>query len=185
VSPVIKALANKGSAMKGFSNQRKSRFLQSLPQSSLETSDIAGRCSFNFSYFDGNQNAGQDFSDWGQNQGANSLTALFEKIKSYTKEPLAYWRNERVGSKGLRILAYYEQFPKRSEFNHPPHVPHDVTWARFRLGNMVRLIGFVIPQDLAGSDYTDSKGNKHLYDSNTFYVVFLDQDHQFFQTEQA
>lgn len=171
--------------MSGFNNARKNRFLQSLPQSSLESCDIASRSCFNFSYFEANQNAGQDFSQWGENQGASSLTALLDKIKSYSKEPLAYWRNERVGSKGLRVLAYYDQFPKRSEFKHPPHVPHDVTWARFRLGNMVRLIGFVIPESLAGKQYSDDKGQKYFYDSNTFYVVFLDKDHQFFQTEQA
>ncbi|MCJ8271847.1 MAG: hypothetical protein MJK04_20935 [Psychrosphaera sp.] len=171
--------------MKSFNNARKGRFLQSLPQSSLETCDIATRCSFNFSYFEANQAPGQDFSDWNENIGACSLTSLLEKIKSYTKEPLAYWRNERVGSKGLRVLAYYDAFPKRSDFSHPPHVPHDAIWARFRLGNLVRLIGFVIPESLAGTEYVDGKGNKYLYHSNTFFVVFLDEAHRFFQTEQA
>lgn len=171
--------------MKNFNSSRKSRFLQSLPQSSLESGDIAARSSFNFSYFEANQNAGQDFADWGDGTGASSLATLLEKIKSYTKEPLTYWRNERVGSKGLRVLAHYDEFPKRSDFKHPPHVPHDVIWARFRLANMVRMIGFVIPERLAGKTYQDSKGNKYLYDSNTFYVVFLDKEHRFFHTEQA
>ena len=171
--------------MKNFSNNRKSRFLQSLPQSGIETSDIASRCCFNFSYFEGSQEQGQSFDDWAQNSGANSLSVLLEKIKNYTKEPLAYWRNERVGAKGLRVLAHYNEFPKKSDFTHPPHVPHDVIWSRFRLGNMVRMIGFVIPETLAGKEYTDTKGNKHFFDSNTFYVVFLDQDHRFFHTEQA
>jgi hypothetical protein len=108
-----------------------------------------------------------------------------EKIKSYTKEPLSYWRNERVGSKGLRVLAHYDSFPKKSDFKHPPHVPHDVIWSRFRLGNMVRMIGFVIPESMAGTEYVDNKGSKYSYDSNTFYVVFLDKDHRFFHTEQA
>jgi hypothetical protein len=171
--------------MKSFNNARKGKFLQSLSQSSLETCDIATRCTFNFSYFEANQSAGQDFADWGDNNGACSLSSLLEKIKSYTKEPLAYWRNERVGSKGLRVLAYYDEFPKRSDFSHPPHVPHDAIWARFRLGNLVRLIGFVIPESLAGKECLGDKGNKYLYDSNAFYVVFLDEKHQFFQTEQA
>lgn len=171
--------------MKGFSNARKSRFLQSLPTSSIETSDIAARCSFNFSYFEGSQDAGQDFNDWNDTQGASSLATLLDKIKNYTKEPLSYWRNERAGSGGLKVLTNYEQFPKKSDFSHPPHVPHDVVWSRFRLSNMVRLIGFVIPGNISGSTYTDPKGNQFQFDSNTFYVVFLDRDHKFFQTEQA
>jgi hypothetical protein len=171
--------------MKSFNNSRKNRFLKSLPQSSLETCDIAQRCVFNFSYFESNQEAGQDFSDWNEANGASSLASLLEKIKSYTKEPLSYWRNERVGAKGLRVLAHYEIFPKKSDFSHPPHIPHDVVWARFRLANFVRLIGFVIPQTLDGKEFVDSKGNKYTYNSNTFYVVFLDKAHRFFQTEQA
>jgi hypothetical protein len=171
--------------MKNFSSNKKQRFLTSLPQSSLDSCDIAARCRFNFSYFEGNQTSGQNFSDWQNNTGACSLGSLLEKIKSYTKEPLSYWRNERVGSKGLRVLAHYEAFPKKSDFKHPPHVPHDVIWSRFRLGNMVRLIGFVIPESMADNEYTDNKNNKYPYDSNTFYVVFLDQDHRFFHSEQA
>ena len=171
--------------MKGFSNSRKNRLLQSLPTSSIETSDIATRCSFNFSYFEANQNAGQNFDEWNDSQGASSLATLLDKIKNYTKEPLSYWRNERAGSGGLKVLTNYDQFPKKSHFSHPPHVPHDVVWSRFRLSNMVRLIGFVIPANIAGKIYTDPKGNQYRFDSNTFYVVFLDRDHQFFQTEQA
>ena len=171
--------------MKGFNNTRKAKFLQSLPTTSIETSNIAARCNFNFSYFEGNQTAGQDFSDWSEPQGASSLTTLLEKIKNYTKEPLSYWRNERAGSGGLKVLSHYEQFPKRSDFSHPPHVPHDVIWSRFRLSNMVRLIGFVIPETIAGNIYHDAKGNQYRYNSNTFYVVFLDREHKFFHTEQA
>ena len=110
--------------MKGFNNSRKNRFLQSLPTASIETSDIAARCCFNFSYFEANQQAGQDFGDWNDSQGASSLTTLLDKIKNYSKEPLSYWRNERAGSGGLKVLTHYDQFPKRSDFSHPPHVPH-------------------------------------------------------------
>ena len=171
--------------MKEFNNSRKNRFLQSLPTTAIETSDIAKRCSFNFSYFEATQTAGQDFNDWNQTQGASSLVTLLDKIKNYTKEPLSYWRNERAGAGGLKVLTHYEQFPKRSDFKHPPHVPHDVIWSRFRLANKVRLIGFIIPDSFTGKTYNDEKGNEYQYDSNTFYVVFLDKDHKFFHTEQA
>jgi hypothetical protein len=134
---------------KKFQNKKKDNFLKSLPQSDIETSKIEQRCKFNFSYFDASQPAGQDFSDWYNQQGLNSLSELLKKMKEYTKHSLSYWQNQRVGGGGLKILAYYEKFPINSDFIHPTHIPHDVIWARFRLGNKVRLIGFVIPEKFA------------------------------------
>lgn len=42
-----------------------------------------------------------------------------EKLKEYTKEPLNYWQNQRVGSGGLKILEYYGKFPRNTVFKHP------------------------------------------------------------------
>jgi len=83
---------------KKFQNQKKNNFLNSLPQSDIETSKIEERCKFNFSYFDPSQRAGQDFSDWNNQKGLNSLSELLKKIQEYTKHPLSYWQNQRVGS---------------------------------------------------------------------------------------
>ncbi len=168
--------------MKQFSNSKKNRFLNTRSQSSVETSAIAQRCKFNFSYFDADQAAGQDFTDWGADSGICSLATLLDKIKSYTKEPLSYWRNQRVGGGGLSVFEDYRHFPNQSDFSHPPHVPHDVIWSRFRLGNKVRLVGFILPQSLANRP--SSENDKFSYDTNTFYVVFLDKDHRFYRSEQ-
>jgi len=166
-----------------FKNTKKSRFLSSLPESDIETSNIATRCKFNFSFFDASQAAGQDFCDWDSQSGLNSLAELLNKVKEYTKHPLSYWLNQRVGGGGLKVLAYYGKFPEKSEFTFPAHIPHDVSWARFRLGNKVRLVGFVIPEKFANQTY--STGSKdYRYDSNSFYVVFLDREHKFYKTEQ-
>ncbi|NOQ36166.1 MAG: hypothetical protein GQ569_09765 [Methylococcaceae bacterium] len=166
-----------------FNNAKKNKFLKTVPQSDIETSNIATRCKFNFSYFDANQPAGQDFSDWDSDSGLNSLATLLNKVKDYTREPLSYWREQRVGGGGLKVLAYYGAFPKKSDFTPPPNVPHDVSWARFRLGNKVRLIGFVIPEKFSNKD-SSRDSNKYYYDCNTFYVVFLDREHVFYKTEQ-
>ncbi len=166
-----------------YKNTKKDKFLNSRSQSGIETSDIATRCKFNFSFFDSSQPAGQNFNDWNSESGLNSLATLLNKIKDYTKEPLSFWLNERVGSGGLKVLAYYGSFPKKSDFSPPIHVPHDVSWSRFRLGSKVRLIGFVIPEKLSNKVYVN-ESKRYYYDCNTFYVVFLDREHKFYKSEQ-
>ena len=165
-----------------FGNSRKNNFLDSRPRSDVETSGIEKRCKFNFSFFDASQDAGQSFEDWGAETGLCSLSSLLNKIKEYTNFPLDYWLHQRVGGGGLSVLAHYGDFPRRSDFEHPAHVPHDVEWCRFRLGNMVRLIGFVIPNNLSGKA-VEHRGRQYFLDGNTFYVVFLDKDHRFYQSE--
>ncbi|MGK7913310.1 MAG: hypothetical protein AB4050_17805 [Synechococcus sp.] len=168
--------------MSKFSNRKKESFLKSIPAMDIESSQIEMRCKFNFSYFDGEQAAGQSFEEWSGGDGNSSLVELLRKIQHYTKSPLSYWREERAGRGGLKVLAYYDSFPTNSDFTHPSHVPHDVTWARFRLGSKVRMIGFVIPESFliqsSGSSKTD-----YIFDNNTFYVVFLDKHHKFYKTE--
>lgn len=159
-----------------FKSLRKDSFLGSLPVLSLDSGVIADKCKFNFSYFDSSQPLGQDFADWSHLE----LVKLLEKLKNYTGCSLEYWRNERTGGGGLKVLEIYGAFPKRSGFTHPKHIPHDVLWARFRLENLVRLVGFVVPKSMKCQEHVKMK---EPYDSNTFYVVFLDKDHKFYLTE--
>ncbi len=58
-------------------------------------------------------------------------------------------------------------------YSTPPHVPSDVDWARFRLDGKKRLIGFTIPKSHCRQD--------SRLDDNTFYIVFLDLEHNFYQ----
>lgn len=160
-------------------------FLNSLPQSSIADSNLAGRCKFNFSYLDIAQEAGQSFVDWNNCGGDSKLTKLLDKLKDYTRESLKYWQNQKIG-KGKRggvgkrqnCLEIYGEFPIKSDFFHPPHVPEDVLWARFRIDNDTRLAGFVVPDKLSGEKGVDG----FLYDTNTFYIVFLDETHSFYKT---
>lgn len=164
---------------------KKQGFIESKPDDSLATSDIAMRCKFNFSYLDQSQEAGQSFVDWNTTSPISQLSKLNDKLREYSRESLKHWTRMGIGTgkkggKGKRqnVLEIYGDFPKKSDFTHPKSVPADVKWSRFRLEGSVRLIGFVIPDELHGK--SDKDGN--LYDSNTFYVVFLDKNHKFYLT---
>lgn len=164
---------------KDFSNSKqKQNFLSSIPRVFLKDSNICNRSKFNFSYFDINH-PGQDFVDWNDTDGNSKLVKLINKLKEFTRESLLHWEEEKIGSAKKRggrqsVLEIYKEFPKSSAFRHPPHVPEDVWWGRFRIDNSTRLAGFVIPKELNGNSE---------YDCNTFYVVFLDKNHQFYITQ--
>lgn len=162
-------------------NRKKESFLAKIPEIGIDESNIHERCKFNFSYFDSSQ-VGQSFADWNKVAGIDSLQNLMEKVVNYTTNTLDYWNNQRVGGGSLKVFEIYEGFPAKSEFTHPRHVPHDVLWARFRMGNKVRLIGFVIPE-VECNKVKDCGGKPISLDRNTFYVVFLDKDHVFYKTE--
>lgn len=165
--------------MTKYGNSKRDKFLKSLslfPSLEDPNNDLTLRCKFNFSYYDPSQDAGQNFCDWTHQQ----LCDLLEKIRYYTKKPLDFWRNERIGRKGLRVLAVYGAFPKRSDFEQPKYIPHQAQWSRFRLGFKVRLIGFVIPTELHKKPHPKTG---ELFDKNTFYVVFLDKNHRFYISE--
>jgi len=159
-----------------FNNGRRAAFLAGLATESIESTDLATRSRFNFSFFDGVQEPGSCFSALTHEQ----LLNVIEKIKAYSRSSLLYWQNQRVGGGGLKILEVYGAFPRSSDFSHPKHVPHDVKWARFRMDNLGRLVGFVIPHEYVSKA---SEDRLFFYDVNTFYVVFIDLEHRFYKTE--
>lgn len=163
-----------------FTNSKKDKYLSDFPIVSIEelTDKLTAKSKFNFSYMDFSQSAGQKFVDWNHDQ----LSKLLDKLYQYSKEPLGYWRNQRIGSGGNKVLVVYKNFPNKSKFTQPKHIPHQASWARFRLEYKVRLIGFVIPTEFNNHQHPVTK---IYYDCNTFYVVFLDANHQFYITEDA
>lgn len=166
--------------MSKFGNSKRNIFINSFKDRiSLndDNNNLTVRSKFNLSYFDSGQQAGQDFKDWTDKQ----LHELLKKIKEYTSESLDYWRNQRVGKGGLKVLETYGAFPKKSDFSEPKHVPHQAQWGRFRLGSKVRLIGFTVPTDFHSVPHPKTG---ELFDKNTFYIVFLDKDHRFYITEE-
>ncbi|MFC1750736.1 hypothetical protein ACFL2V_18250 [Pseudomonadota bacterium] len=160
-------------------NHRKESFLNSIPTASLDSKEdrLALKCKFNFSYIDTTQAPpGQVFRDMTHEQ----LCSLMEKLKNFGKDSLKHWATQRIGGGGLRVFSIYGNFPKRSDFAHPAHVPHQANWARFRLEGDLRLVGFIVPNSYHG---TVCKHTKERFDENTFYVVFIDPNHNFYKTK--
>ncbi len=164
--------------MSNFKNSRAKGFLEKLPVLALDSEGdvLSARCKFNFHYFVGDA-PGQNWQDW----GLDRLAKLMGKISDYSESSLKYWENQRIGGSG-RVLAIYDKFPANSDFSHPKSVPHDVRWGRFRLESDMRLIGFVVPSVFDDRCHATTK---QRFCSNTFYVVFLDEKHKFYKSEDA
>ena len=158
-------------------NSRKASFLESIPQISLNEreNNLAERCKFNFSYFVNSDNAGQDFNDWTKEE----LVKLMNKLKDYSQFPLTYWATKKVGKYPV-FVNYGPLFPAKTNFIEPSHIPIEAEWCRIHLENKPRLIGFVIPDS-----YHDEiqEENSFRFDTNTFYVVYLDKEHGFYKTD--
>lgn len=156
-------------------NTRAGSFLDSIPKSSIEepTDTLAEKSKFNFAYFI-NDNSGQDFRNWTQKQ----LYELFDKLKEYSKFTLTHWEKEIQG--GYPVFVKYDYFPTNTEFEKPKSIPHQAIWSRFRLEGDSRLIGFALPDE-----YKDKEQNTSgfRFDTNTFYIVFLDEKHRFYITD--
>jgi len=126
---------------------------------------------FCFAYFDDSQELAQSFADW---QREELLTKLNEKLIEFSKEPLSHWLRQKCTDKST-IFRIYDDFSfSDSSFRQPKHVPENIRWAAFRLQNLPRVVGFVLPDD------DESWSNYPGLDKNTFYVVFLDKDHKFY-----
>ena len=152
-----------------FKNSKKTNFLKTIPTADIESYNdlLTARCKFNFAYMDFSQQAGQRFDDWSKDQ----LSKLLNKFCEYSRERLTYWQNQKIGPKKKNsVLEIYEKFPNISDFKHPVNVPHQARWARFRLENLMRLIGFVLPSDCHQKVHPKTG---FCFDCNTFYVVFL------------
>lgn len=97
------------------------------------------------------------------------------KLEEYTKKEKLYWLNQRCGSGGLKILSVYGDFPVNTDFKYPLHVPKEgLQWARFRLAQKVRIIGFFVTEETAKA---------YSLSTDTFYLVFLDREHRFYKME--
>lgn len=153
-------------------NSKKENFLSNLSKDIhvSEISDVMGKLAFSFKYFDGSQEAGQDFRDWNDKQKQE----LLEKLRDYSRESKKYWLNQRVGGGGTKILEIYGQFPHNTDFKYPQHIPANVRWARFRMENAMRLVGFFVNED-------DAK--EYCLSTDIFFIVFLDKDHRFYKME--
>lgn len=137
----------------------------------LPTDILTIRCKFNFHYFN-KHCAGQDFKQWEYEE----LIKLLENLTLFSENSLTYWKNQNSR------LVIYDNFPipAKTDFKEPRNVPLEAKWGRFRLGGKIRLIGFVIPETYDNKEH-ETTGKR--WDINTFYIVFLDENHRFWHDE--
>lgn len=164
-----------------FCNSNREKFLASTPKfcfASLEC-DVVTRLKFNFSFIceDQEQNGFLSFSNLSQDQ----KDMMFAKLKDFSCHSRKELENMYVGTGKHRqsLLAVYHDFPTKSKAERPKAIPVDAEWARFRLESDFRLCGFFIPNELDGLEHEKSKVR---FDKNTFYVVFIDPEHNFYPT---
>lgn len=157
--------------------QSKITDIASIASLDSKTDKITERCKFNFHYFHYQDEVSQKFEEWDHNE----LSKLLNKLKNYSEKSLDAWSKTAIGGKSFNVLEIYDYFPSNTDFTKPKHIPEEVKWARFRLEQKVRLIGFVIPDNYEGEMH-DTTGV--FYDTNTFYIVYLDRDHRFWKTEE-
>ncbi|MCL1065855.1 hypothetical protein L2735_03415 [Shewanella olleyana] len=160
-------------SVKRNKNKRGLAYLTNMPTKLLSDTDIEKRCKFNFSYLHHSGEWGQDFIEWNLAAGNSSIVKLINKIKDYTKSSLEHWVNKPCT--GGHVLKFYDRFPLHSNFSQPKSIPTDVEWGVFRLENKARLVGFRVSE-------TTSAVYEQKYCTNTFYVVFLDNNHDFYPT---
>ena len=97
---------------------------------------------FNFKQIDPNQ--GQTFANWSE---LNLLLPLFERLHNLSTQKVRELRGNSNST-----FTVYGDFPAKSDFTHPRHVPADAEWARFHLRGKEVVAG-------------------HLFNA-VFYVVF-------------
>lgn len=105
---------------------------------------------------------GQTFEQWDKTKGR--LLKWGNIVQHLNQQTLA-----QVLSSNLIIKYHYldsnaSNMPKKSKWKYPTHLAHvDIIWCKIMVMQLVRVIGFL--------------------EDNVFYVVFLDENHEFYPTE--
>ena len=129
---------------------------------------LSNNIAFSFQYFDNSQEPSSDFSQLNDDR----LKKILEKFRNYSCNSIDYWKHLKIGKGKNNVLEIYSHFPRNSDFIHPKHIPLDVSWARFRLESKLRLIGFIIENEIC---------EKYKLAKNIFYIVFIDENHRFYK----
>jgi hypothetical protein len=155
-----------------FGNKAAKDFVKSLPVTSVESTQLVKKIKFNFAFLDLSQPVDID-----KDLTNGFLKILLDKLKHFSVESLAYWNGAPVGGKNGNYYESYGKFPKPSNFTHPPFVPHDAVWGRFRLDSSTRVAGFTVPAEM---NHSLCEAGRYRLCTNTFYVVFIDLHHNFY-----
>ncbi|QTE36537.1 hypothetical protein J3L18_25965 [Mucilaginibacter gossypii] len=134
-------------------NQKKSIIAEAI-EKKKSVSDLVDNGLFKISFEHFDREQGQRFEEW---QESKMLGEALNTLWNYCFQPLFKQYSDK--------FTVYGDFPpsNKTEFSHPKQVPQDAKWARIHVNGLHCLIGHVI------------------YD--TFYLVFLDQEHKFWISE--
>ena len=148
-------------------NARKEQFLKERTEYGNIIKQSENYIRFNYKYFTFGDGFGQTFEEWQTEGILADLNNKLVGVSGKTKIELM-----QDGTLELFINGY----PLDSMFTRPKVLSSlDLKWARIRVTGKRRLIGFFLPTNV----YEDEKGEVRETDTNVFYVVFLDKDHQF------
>ena len=147
--------------MSNRNNPIKEKYLRTLSEHNNFIQSMADKITFNFKFFHSGVKSGQSFEDW---QREEILADLNNKLKDYSGKTILELQQDRT-------LEIYTEYPKGAKFTLPAILASvNIKWARLRITGRRRLIGFFHKLD----DIERVGANK-----NTFYVVFLDKNHDF------
>lgn len=135
----------------------KSTIQNALSNKDAKVNKIKDEGTFNISFkdLDTSQKYGSSFLDW---QNCGWLSKMLETLKGYCHKPLYKQFDDYK-------FVEYKKLPPRNKchFVIPSNIPEDAKWARIHILNKVVVVGH--------------------YVENTFYVVFLDKTHKFWETK--
>ncbi|CAN7724311.1 hypothetical protein LJR290_006147 [Variovorax sp. LjRoot290] len=122
-------------------------------QATAEQGKASDLLSFNFKQLDFEQ--GHNFDGWRER---DLLCEMLTRMKDLSSRTINELRSTKDSA-----FSIYAEFPKKTAFKHPKHVPEDAVWARFHVKGEPVVAGHLV--------------------GSVFYVVFLDGEHQFYKTD--
>ncbi len=148
------------------SNSRKDRFIRERNLLGNIIKQSESFIKFNYKYFTSGDGYGQSFEEWQKEEILAELNNKLVSISGKTKIELMQDATLEIYTNGYPLDSFFKK-PKALE-------QLDLQWARVRLTGRRRLIGFFLKK----IEFDDEEERKDT-DTNVFYVVFLDKDHQF------
>lgn len=110
-----------------------------------------------FSFRDFDRNQGQGFKDW---EIDGLLANACEKLSGISQLIVGQAIQKQI----IKVYTKVE-FPPKSEFTYPIHIPEGVKWASMHIQGKECIIGY--------------------FEDNVFQIVFLDKEHEFWKTEKS
>lgn len=159
-----------------YKNALRDKYVNTYPEKVVVNTDLASFVKFNFKFLDPSQ-SDKGFYDI---DGLSDKDRKFVlcKLREFSGKCKTEWTRTHVGGGKSHVLKILQGYPRDTPAERPSYVPADVDWAEFRLDGAFRLVGFFVPKALDGKEISIQCVNYHL-DSNTFYIVFIDPNHQF------